>query len=193
MSTGLDIVDKKIIESIVSDDADELRQTMRHMYERCFGATCQYVLNNKGTREEAQDVFQDALIALFLNVKKGAFRAESSINTYVYGISKRLWLKNLNKQQVLKPVEQADAVLFSEQIFNFEHQLSVNKLLLKIDERCRSILKDFYYEKLSVSKLMQKYDIASEGATKNKKYKCLQKLVKIVNENNLKRDQFNNE
>ena len=56
---------------------------------------CSYILGNSGSREEAIDIFQEAVIAFYENVRDGKFKGESAISTYVFSIGKFKWLNQM--------------------------------------------------------------------------------------------------
>ena len=79
---GLSVNDKISIEAIYRDNYVIIQRL---------------VLNNNGTEDDAKDIFQEALIVLFEKAKSGAFELNCQIKTYLYSVSKRLWLKRLQK------------------------------------------------------------------------------------------------
>src|SRR6516225_9821011 len=59
------------------------------------------ILNNNGNREDAKDIFQEAIIVLYEKSKSDSFQLSCLIKTYVYSVSRRLWLKRLMQMQRL--------------------------------------------------------------------------------------------
>ena len=188
------IHDKAVVESILKGNSREMLGTMELLYEHHFSLIKQYVLNNRGSEKEAEDLFQEALIVFFLNVKKGSFQAESSIRTYLFAIAKRLWLKQLQKAKAhMDVVELESSISIEQDLKLLDRHLSIKSFLDKLDVNCRSVLIDFYYHKSPIRVLVNKYGLGSEGAMKNKKYRCLQKLIKMVKDRNLGHSDFNHE
>ena len=68
------------------------------LYKKYFGYTRKFVLENKGNLEDAEDVFQDALIILYEKLYDDHFKAYTCLANYVTGISKNLWLKKLRNR-----------------------------------------------------------------------------------------------
>ena len=53
-------------------------------------------MTNSGTEDDAKDIFQEALIVVFKNIREKAdFKLESGFQTYIYSIARLLWLKHL--------------------------------------------------------------------------------------------------
>ncbi len=146
------------------------------------------VLSNSGSEEDAKDLFQNVLIAFYKNVKKGDFILTSKISTYLYSIANNLWLKQLsnkNKKYVTN-LDKAKELVKEEQHFEFQEtkKMSLREFIFdkldKIGEPCKSILLLHEYEKLSMQQISIKLGYANEHTARQQKYKCIQRLKKII-------------
>jgi RNA polymerase sigma factor (sigma-70 family) len=155
------------------------------VYRQYYPVVESLVLRNNGTEMEARDVFQDAVILLYQKLQTRDFRLTCSIKTFLYAISKRLWLKRWHehKSRVYDTEVAADADQLydivqglNEEEENFE---KMEKALEKLGEPCASILKDFYLQGMSMIEITQKYGYTNPDNAKNQKYKCLQRLKKL--------------
>ena len=59
------------------------------------------IINNNGTADDAKDIFQEAMIVLYEKARSGTFELSCQIKTYVYSVSRRLWLKKITAVQPL--------------------------------------------------------------------------------------------
>ena len=146
-----------------------------------------YILQNSGTPEDANDIFQESLIALYDNVLLQKFRAESSIETYLFAICRNKWLSFLTKQKkgkeiVSSTVSQLETVEIDEVLFA--------EVLDKISTDCKELLIGFYFHGYSMSVLKEKLNLGSEQTTRNKKYLCMKKLTEVVKARNLTIESF---
>lgn len=70
-----------------------------------------------------------------------------------------------------------------EEVRQFEEEEKrFEKLGSAIDmlgEPCRSLLKDFYYQDLSMTEIAEKFGYTNADNAKTQKYKCLQRLKKL--------------
>lgn len=57
-----------------------------------------FVLKNNGTRQEAEDIFQEGLVIFCNKINKTDFLLTCSINTYLYSVCKLLWLDELKRK-----------------------------------------------------------------------------------------------
>lgn len=56
--------------------ADQLRNGERSMdllYKNCFSAVAKYILQHNGQKQDAEDIFQEALIVLLQQLKQSSF------------------------------------------------------------------------------------------------------------------------
>jgi len=142
-----------------------------------------FVSNNKGSENDAQDLWQDVIISFYENVKKGAFRGESSIRTYVFSIARNMWLEKLKMRT--RMAKTTDRYLsgcpdktpnIEELITEIETEKELEHALRKSRSEDREILRDFYFDGLKNSEIKDKYGLGSIQAAKNKKCRALRNL-----------------
>jgi RNA polymerase sigma factor (sigma-70 family) len=173
--------DEAIIKAIILED----ERAFNWLYKLNFPTVVKMVLQNSGNRDEASDLFQDAIVVFYENVKDGNFILKSSISTYLYAVCRHLWLKRL-RQKGRSPMVYMDGAEgwdVKDDVGRFEEEeLKFGKLSGAIDsigEPCRSLLTDFYFKGLSMQDIAVKYEYTNAENAKNQKYKCLQRLKKL--------------
>ena len=67
------------------------------LYKSHFTMIQHYVENNNGSFDDARDIFQEAMIALYEKVQLDSFVLTCQIKTYLFSICKHLWLKRLQQ------------------------------------------------------------------------------------------------
>jgi RNA polymerase sigma factor (sigma-70 family) len=152
------------------------------------------IILNGGTKEDAKDVFQNALIIFYQKALEADFQLTSKISTFLYSVCRYLWsdeLKMKKHHNQLSENLQVDEAYYDEVSDYKKREESfdlMENVLLAIGDKCLKLLKLFYYEKLSMKKIAQKLDFSSENVAKNQKYKCLErakkKLVEFQTEQN---------
>ena len=180
-----------IVDGLRSKIPEQRTSALNLLYSHCFKQVENYVLKNRGTVTEAEDIFQDGILILFQNVLHNKFRGESSVNTYLYSICKNLWLQKLRKESKIIDHLDLSEIDLPE---NTDQQQINNQLLLKImhglKNDCQKILKEFYYNRKSMDELAKKFRLGSPQAAKNKKSRCLKRLTSLVKEKGLQLDHF---
>ncbi len=156
------------------------------LYKKYYNLVLKFILYNSGTSAAAQDVYQETIIVLFESVKKPGFELKCQLQTYIFSIAKRLWLKELKKNGktfLFKESEENNLVDVSEDLKEFDEKEAeiekMNNSLIDLGEPCSELIKDFYINKLSMEEIAEKFGYTNADNAKTQKYKCLQRLKKI--------------
>ncbi len=172
------VTEEELLESLQSGDDRALNTIYRQHYQMVVNM----VMNNGGSLQEAKDVYQEALIVFYEKIKEEDFELNCLIKTFVYSVSRRLWLKQLQRKDRFNGtlIDTDDFVeLESEDVGEKEDQYSaMNHALEGLGEPCRSILKDFYLKNASMEEITEKFGYTNADNAKNQKYKCLKRLKK---------------
>lgn len=135
------------------------------------------VKGNSGTKQDAQDIFQDGLLIFCNKVQTPGFQLSSTPETFLYGICKNLWFNELKK---MKNREAKNVVL--DQDFNpteednEEEQLQLaTSILAQLSKKCQDILELFYFQKKSMQAIAAALSFTSAKVARNQKYKCIEK------------------
>ncbi len=162
-------------------------RVIRYIYKAYYPSVVKLVLSNSGSEDDAKDIFQEALIVVFRNIREKAdFKLESAFQTYLYSIARLLWLKHLrnfrNQDKNLREnhpyIEFEDPKPFDQEDIRYS---MYQRAFLKIPPDCQKILK------MSVDGVPQK-DIAdslgfkSENYIKKRKHFCKEYLIGKIKE-----------
>ena len=167
---GLARNDKKAVETIYRDN---------------YGMVQALIINNNGSTDDARDVFQEAMIVLYEKARSGTFELHCQIKTYMYSVSRRLWLKKLqqtkrfttdfgNPDSVVPVEDDLEDHLKRDQEFGM-----MEKAILGLGEPCKSLLEAFYIEKKNMQEIAAGFGYTNAENAKTQKYKCLMRLKKI--------------
>jgi RNA polymerase sigma factor (sigma-70 family) len=139
------------------------------------------ILSKGGSKEDAKDVFQEALIIFYEKVSNTEFKLTAAIGTYLYSVSRFLWKDELIKRKGKTAVD-VDFEFTSEEEAEFQLAIEreakfkqIERVLSQIGDKCLQLLKLFYYEGLSMKIIASKVGLKSEKIAKNQKYKCLER------------------
>ncbi len=131
-----------------------------------------------GRREDADDMFQEALIIFCRKAGDPQFRLSSGIYAYLYSVCRLLWSEELRRRgrQPLVDTEApgiADAGIL-EMLENERRYRLAESIVDRLADRCRELLQLFYTTPLKLRDIAAKMNYASEQSAKNQKYKCLE-------------------
>ncbi len=158
-------------------------KVLKTIYRQNYHTIVNMVTNNGGSLQEAKDIYQETLIVFYEKVKEEDFELNCQIKTFLYSVSRRLWLKQLQrKQRYTIPLTDSDEYvdLSWEDVGDKEDQYNaMHTALESLGEPCKSILKDFYLRNQSMEEITDKFGYTNADNAKNQKYKCLKRLKKV--------------
>ncbi|WP_423147222.1 RNA polymerase sigma factor [Rubrolithibacter danxiaensis] len=173
--------DNEIILGVLNSSKDILEK----VYKAYFPMVLQLVLTNNGDDDDAKDIFQETVIVLYNKIKSGNFELNSKLKTFIYSVSKRLWLKKLSlKGRNTAKIEDFEDVIAVEddleQHTERDRQYKqMEQALTQLGEPCKTIIEDFYIHHNSMQEICEKFGYTNADNAKNQKYKCLQRLKKL--------------
>jgi RNA polymerase sigma factor (sigma-70 family) len=179
--TKVQFSDNEFIEGLRTGN----NEILSALYKKYYNIVLKFIVNNSGSEEAAQDIYQETVIVLYENARKENFELNCQLQTYVYSIAKRLWLKQLKKSGktfLFKEDEENEVVDVGSDMNEHEEKEQniekMNKSLTDLGEPCATLIKDFYVLKLSMDDIAEKFGYTNADNAKNQKYKCLQRLKK---------------
>ena len=152
------------------------------LYKKAFPAVARYIARMGGSLEEAQDIFQDALVVYYEKVT--ALNAGNIENekAFVLGISQKLWLQHYKACSKSQPLNDLDIGAAPDE------QPAAGKLLRYLEatgKKCMELLKAYYYDGATVSDVATLFGYGGTHSATVAKYKCLEKIRETVKQNSL--------
>ncbi|WP_367390581.1 RNA polymerase sigma factor [Lewinella sp. LCG006] len=185
-SQTLLINDQEILQFLQSNRSNEQDEGLRALYQLHYGMIEQLVLRNNGEREDAADIFQDGLVALFHKSRQTGFVLTASLKTLLYAICRNLWLMKLRKKKRETPLTDVhqETVSLDAGILDLLEDNDRNQLiaqgLQQLGSDCQKVLQLYYFERSKMKDIADTMGYAGEQVAKNKKSRCLRKLREWV-------------
>ena len=155
------------------------------IYKEHFSLIKSFVIKNNGTVDDARDVFQEAIIVIFRYAKRDDFKINCSFETFLYSISRTIWLNNLRNKKIRigKLDDIREFITFNasenEQIEESAEFKLYQKHFLKLSDECQQLMRMFY-DKVPYKEIAKKMNYKSIGIVKKKKFKCKEFLLKSI-------------
>lgn len=134
------------------------------------------------SKEDLLDTYQDAIIALYENAKKGKIDdLKSSIQTYLFAIGKFMIFKKLKNRQEFIAID--DNLSDNFEWIEIEENNQVNLLttaIKKLGEQCRNVLRLFYYEEKKLDEIQSILNYSNKDVLKAQKSRCLKQLKDLI-------------
>src|SRR4051812_12655486 len=141
---------------------EEMDAAIRMIYKEYYGLLENYVVNNNGNKEDAADIIQETIIAFIEMVEQDKFRGEASAKSFLYAITRNLWLTELrkrsssdNRNRIFEKAKDTTEQATVQHLVQREHFATIQQLFDKLGAKCKQLLMLVYYEDLSMSDIMQ--------------------------------------
>jgi RNA polymerase sigma factor (sigma-70 family) len=171
-------------------DNKDLNKAILSLYQQYAESTSSFIIGYGGSRQDGEDVFQETVVSFIDTIKKGKYRSEASIKTFLVSIAKNIWFNELKKRErsghrekQFESGRDQNENDISHTMSDHEKRQQLRELVYKLGEPCRKILMLFYYENLSMKEIVDYLPYENEQVVRNKKYKCLQQLTGLLKDN----------
>src|ERR1700742_1570366 len=77
----------------------DLNKAIMYLYQQYSESTCSFIIGYGGSRQDAEDVFQETVVSFIEIVKKGKYRMEASIKTFLVSVAKNVWYNEVKKRE----------------------------------------------------------------------------------------------
>lgn len=152
--------------------------------------------------DDLEDIFQEASVALFLNIRDGKLsQLTSSLGTYFMKVCINQTLKFIGKRTKSIPLFDESRLTNSNSLRNdkiddlynlctedeeSERKLRTEKLVGSIidamNDTCKHILHSYYWDDFSTSAIAEMFNFSDANSVKAQKYKCVKKFRDKFNE-----------
>jgi len=156
------------------------------LYRTYYPVIERFILANSGSQEDAKDIFQETLLIFNQNLAKEDFTLTSSLKTYLYSISKNLWLKSLRGRKIINSLVSTEqdfpglSVTVQQEKETAETLTHyMDDLIARMPVHCQKIVQYVYYDDVPVEEIAEKMGYNNRHTASNVKYKCLQQMKKI--------------
>jgi RNA polymerase sigma factor (sigma-70 family) len=171
------------LDALLKNDEKVLKQ----LYLETIPSVKTYILKNSGTETDAQDIFQEALLAIFQKAQSGKLQINGDFQPYLFAVCRNLWLMQLRKKSqkgVTSMDERQHMIMIdsfgeAEQTANQYARLRLlEEQLQQLGEGCSNLLKLAWSGKPleEVAKLLNN----SYAYIRKKKSECMGKLLVLV-------------
>ncbi len=172
-------------EDIISKIKRGDRAILNVIYEQYRAPFLQWAKTNYSLDEDhAIEVFQMSVVILFENATSGKLDSlNSSLKTYLFAIGKNKAREEHRKKIRYQELHDYDLKEIEEDSLSDEKESQL-KLIVKemktLGQPCETILSLYYYEKKTMEDIAEQLNYKNAATAKNQKYKCLQRLKKMV-------------
>ncbi len=170
------------LDAIKANDEHALEQ----LYQSGYGKVEKYVTNNKGSAEQAKDIYQDAFIAVWRNIQLDQFvpRNEAALSGYLYQVAKNKWIDYLRSAHHKNMLSVTELHTYDEPVEELpkDQQEYISDIMAgfrQLAPACKEVLTRFYYRNETMKTIAEAMEW-TEATARNNKYRCLERLREMV-------------
>lgn len=141
--------------------------------------------NGGGNRQEAEDIFMNALEVICIKVADEHFKLTCAFSTLFYEICRRQWLKRLKqkKRDSRVTIDLENELITEYNLFSAMEQAEKYQLYREkfglLTEGCRQILL-LWLDGVPMKKIAETLGFASEEYARKRKFNCKKKLIELI-------------
>ncbi len=162
---------------------------IQFIYNSNFEKISALVINNNGSDDDCEDVFQESLIIIFKKLRdEEHFELTSTFSTFLYSIARLIWMKKLRESRKMEVTElkreMEEAIEFEEPppVQDKDLRLAVYQRNLKlIPEDCQRIL-TLTAQDISAKEIAEKLGFRSDSYVRKRRHFCKEFLVNKIKE-----------
>ncbi|MDO6596458.1 sigma-70 family RNA polymerase sigma factor [Oceanihabitans sp. 2_MG-2023] len=176
--------DQKYIEGLLENNSFIIQA----IYDTFVPKVINYIKQNSGDADQAQDVIQETLITIYNQASQKKLQLTCPFDAYFFLLCKRKWLNELKKktnkevtinEEVLSKDDDSQELAFETSLFG-EKQALFNTMFQQLGTACKDLIKATFKIK-SMEEVAASLGVTYAYARK-KKSLCIGKLTKMVQE-----------
>jgi len=160
---------------------------LQYIYKNFYSKINFFIKKNSGDDDDANDIFQEAIIIIFRKLKSEDLVLDCSFETFLYSICRFLWLKQLEKRKLekekIKDNHEYNEDLYDDGLESVVDQNERYRLYQKhftnLGKDCQKVLQ-LYLDKVPLKNIAQIMGFKSEKYAKKRKFKCKDYLIKSI-------------
>lgn len=179
----IDYSNQELLNGILRNDTIVLQSIYKNFYSKINF----FIKKNNGDDDDANDIFQEAIIIIYRKLKANDLVLDCTFETYLYSVCRFLWLKHLERRKLEKE-KIKDNHEYNEDIYddNLEKIVDLNdryrlfqKHFANLGKDCQKVLQ-LYFDKVPLKSIAQIMGFKSEKYAKKRKFKCKEYLIKSI-------------
>ncbi len=173
------------VEAILNGIRDRDTKVLDFVYDNYYHQIRVFVTQNQGSKEDAKDIYQDAMLVIYQKLQQNNLRLTCSFNTYLYSVSRLLWLKQLERRKLWKQyTEDAENFVSLDDsiitIFEMNERYKLYQTHFKrLSFSCQKVL-ELFLARIPLKEIARILGFKSEQYAKKRKHQCKEKLVNSI-------------
>ncbi len=155
---------------------------LQDLYSKCYPEIERYIVKHQGGKPEAEDIFQNALVLLYVKLKKEKLQIQS-FEKYLFTICKNMWRR---KAKLKKRVTNTDVIPLideSNELASFYQEQKqwdlFQEKFKELSDPCKKIL-EMIFKKETYEEIVTYFGYASHTVARQRVFKCKSRLIQLI-------------
>jgi RNA polymerase sigma factor (sigma-70 family) len=173
--------DQRFIDGIRAGNSNIIKE----LYQVFFPEIEKFILKNRGSKDDAHDVFQEGMYMLHHEIMHKDFKAFTGLNNWLFVVCRNIWYQSLKKKSRLPAASELEADTISddanivESMITYERKKLYKAKFVKLSDACQQIL-TLFFEKIKLAKIAEELGYKNINVVKKKKSLCQKKLIELI-------------
>jgi RNA polymerase sigma factor (sigma-70 family) len=161
------------------------------IYKLIYPSVQKYIRSNSGNNEDAEDIFQRALLHITTKYKVSNIEPLNNFEWYLYGICKNMWLKELSyrkkrgsKVEVREFSDEPMAKTIALEILENDRWEVYHRNFNLLSDNCKKVM-SLYLKKYKQKDIAKELGYNSETVVRQRVFKCKSKLIKLIHKDSV--------
>jgi RNA polymerase sigma factor (sigma-70 family) len=156
-------------------------EILQELYTETYPIVKRYIMNRDGTLKDAEDIFHNALVLLFVKLKNEKLNIQSFEN-YLFTVCRNMWRRENKKKRV---TNNDVSTLVNESVemstfYTEQNQWDLyHEKFKELTDSCQTILK-LVFQKIKYASIVETFGYASETVARQRVFKCKSRLVQLI-------------
>ncbi|MDP2671956.1 MAG: hypothetical protein Q8O68_00410 [Candidatus Daviesbacteria bacterium] len=190
------MVTKEMVKGLLEND----QRVIKYIYKKYFKSVEKFVTTNRGTKEDAWDIFQESMIIVFEKLRQNSNAVTTSFGAYLYSVCKYQWIRKLNESQMgsfevgegewMIPELEFDLIMQDTEMLAYREKRDriFQEAYISLSIGCRQLI-DLVVNGCDIEEIKEYLDFTSLKYAFRKRQKCKERLMKHIN---MRINQLNN-
>ena len=160
------------------------RVVIKTIYSNTLPRVIKFVCQNKGSEDDAKEVFQNALLQLVVRYKKDQFVITGSFEAYLFTVCKNMWRRELKRRKIevtsnsfLELRDKDEDIVYA--ILEQKQWEIFNDAINKLSDNCKRIM-DLFFSRIPYAEMLKILNYTSENVIRQRVFKCKAKLKSLI-------------
>ena len=176
----------EIVQAIKDDKSEK---ALQQIYRDSLPSIVRFIKEKRGSRSDAEDCFQEALLVLIKKIKLNKYNDTYEVKNFLFVIARNIWFNKLKRKGMFSDDEiqqmnvADDSIPLDEKVIASEREQGIKQLLSLAGEKCRELLHLVLFENKKLKEVQEIMGFKSEGVVKTTHFRCKDKLKTELSNN----------